>query len=157
MLSIDADQIAERDLRRMDRHRMIGELPLGDEAVQRTFEVAAVGNDRLGNVFENRLRDERENLVAGWEIEMREQKSNMQARLAEELAAAQTDLDAMLLGVPNLPHDSVPDGRDESANVELRRWGEPRRFNFEPLDHIAIGEKLGGLDFESASRISGAM
>jgi seryl-tRNA synthetase len=78
------------------------------------------------------------------------------ARADDGLAAAQADLDAMLLGLPNLPHDSVPDGRDESANVELRRWGEPRPFDFEPLDHIAIGEKLGGLDFESAGRLSGA-
>ncbi len=72
------------------------------------------------------------------------------------LAALQAELDAMLLDVPNLLHESVPDGRDESANVELRRWGEPRQFEFEPLDHIALGEKLGGLDFGSATRISGA-
>jgi len=50
----------------------------------------------------------------------------------------------------------VPDGVDESANVEVRRWGEPRKLDFAPLDHIQIGEKLGGLDFESATRISGA-
>ncbi len=51
---------------------------------------------------------------------------------------------------------SVPDGRDESANVEVRRWGEPRRFDFKPRDHVEIGERLGGLDFEAAARISGA-
>ena len=51
---------------------------------------------------------------------------------------------------------SVPDGRDESANVEVRRWGEPRRFAFKPRDHVALGERLGGLDFEAAGRISGA-
>jgi seryl-tRNA synthetase len=50
----------------------------------------------------------------------------------------------------------VPDGADEKANVEVRRWGQPRKFDFKPLDHIAIGEKLGGLDFEAAARISGA-
>jgi seryl-tRNA synthetase len=77
-------------------------------------------------------------------------------RADEGLAAGQAALDALLLGIPNLLHESVPEGRDESANVELRRWGEPRQLDFTPLDHIAIGEKLGGLDFESAARISGA-
>jgi seryl-tRNA synthetase len=57
--------------------------------------------------------------------------------------------------LPNLLHASVPDGHDESANVEVRRWGEPRRFDFEPQDHVAIGEKIG-MDFEAAGRISGA-
>ncbi|HSF77352.1 MAG TPA: serine--tRNA ligase, partial [Steroidobacteraceae bacterium] len=77
-------------------------------------------------------------------------------RADEGLAAEQAALDALLLGVPNLLHESVPEGRDESANVELRRWGEPRQLDFAPLDHIALGEKLGGLDFEAATRISGA-
>ena len=57
--------------------------------------------------------------------------------------------------MPNLLHASVPEGRDESANVEVRRWGEPRQFTFEPKDHVAIGERLG-MDFEAAGRISGA-
>jgi seryl-tRNA synthetase len=72
------------------------------------------------------------------------------------LQRVQTELESMLLGLPNLLHESVPDGRDESANVELRRWGEPPRFNFEPRDHVALGEMNGGLDFAAAGRISGA-
>ena len=72
------------------------------------------------------------------------------------LEAITTELDDWQLGLPNLLHESVPDGRDESANVELRRWGEPRRFDFTPRDHVEIGERLGGLDFEAASRIAGA-
>jgi seryl-tRNA synthetase len=70
--------------------------------------------------------------------------------------AVQGELDGMLLGIPNLLHASVPEGRDESANQEMRRWGEPRKFDFTPKDHVELGEKLGGLDFESAARISGA-
>jgi seryl-tRNA synthetase len=73
-----------------------------------------------------------------------------------ELAGVQTEFDDFQLGLPNLLHDSVPDGRDESQNVELRRWGAPREFDFAPLDHVALGEKLGMIDFESAGRISGA-
>jgi seryl-tRNA synthetase len=83
--------------------------------------------------------------------------------LTEELAMAEQaetavreELEQWQMGLPNLLHDSVPDGADETANVEVRRWGQPRQFDFKPLDHIAIGEKLGGLDFEAAARISGA-
>ena len=77
-------------------------------------------------------------------------------RADEGLAAVQAELDAMLLGVPNLLHESVPAGADESANVEVLRWGTPREFEFEPRDHVALGEALGGLDFESATVLSGA-
>jgi len=74
----------------------------------------------------------------------------------EGLTAVQAELEQWQLGLPNLLHDSVPEGKDETANVEVRRWGEPRQFCFKPRDHIEVGEGLGGLDFESAARISGA-
>jgi len=77
-------------------------------------------------------------------------------RAEAELAAVQNELEAWQLTLPNLLHDSVPDGRDESANAEVRRWGEPRHFDFKVRDHVEIGERLGGLDFEAAARISGA-
>jgi seryl-tRNA synthetase len=73
-----------------------------------------------------------------------------------ELAAVQEELDQWQLGLPNLLHESVPAGRDESANVEVRRWGELRKFAFAARDHVAIGERLGGLDFEAAARLSGS-
>ena len=78
------------------------------------------------------------------------------AALEQEQAAAVAEFDALVLGLPNTLHDSVPDGRDESANVEVRRWGTPRAFEFEPKDHVAIGEGLAQVDFEAAGRISGA-
>ena len=67
----------------------------------------------------------------------------------------QSELSALQLGLPNLLHASVPEGRDANANVEVRRWGTPRQFTFEPKDHVAIGAPLG-MDFEAAGRISGA-
>jgi seryl-tRNA synthetase len=70
--------------------------------------------------------------------------------------SVQAELDTWQLGLPNMLHASVPDGRDETANQEVRRWGEPRKFDFTPKDHVEIGEKLGGLDFETAAKISGA-
>jgi len=72
------------------------------------------------------------------------------------LAAVQGELESWMLGLPNLLHESVPDGRDESANVELRRWGTAREFDFEVRDHVDVGAALGGLDFEAAGRVSGA-
>jgi seryl-tRNA synthetase len=73
-----------------------------------------------------------------------------------ELASVQTQLDQLVLGLPNTLHESVPDGRDESANVEIRRWGEPRKLDFKPRDHVEIGEQLGQMDFATAGKISGA-
>ena len=61
----------------------------------------------------------------------------------------------MLMGLPNLPHDSVPDGADESGNVEVRRWGTPRAFDFTPRDHVDLGAPLG-LDFETGAKLSGS-
>lgn len=67
----------------------------------------------------------------------------------------QADFDAVLMAIPNIPHDSVPDGTGEEDNKEVRRWGEPRVFDFEPRDHVDIGERLGQLDFETATKITG--
>jgi seryl-tRNA synthetase len=74
----------------------------------------------------------------------------------QRLASVQSELDQLLLGLPNLLHESVPEGRDETANQEVRRWGEPRRFDFEPRDHIALGETTREMNFEAAGQISGA-
>jgi seryl-tRNA synthetase len=65
-------------------------------------------------------------------------------------------LDAFLLTIPNVPHDSVPVGRSEDENVEVRRVGSPKTFSFTPLSHDALGEKLGLLDFETAAKITGS-
>jgi seryl-tRNA synthetase len=73
----------------------------------------------------------------------------------QQLELIQEQVSSLQLGLPNILHASVPDGRDEAANVELRRWGEPRQFDFKPKDHVAVGERLG-MDFEAAGRISGA-
>lgn len=83
-------------------------------------------------------------------------------RIPEELSALETKLDeirtkleAMMLRVPNLPHESVPVGKDESENVEVRRWGTPRTFDFEVKDHVDVGGPLG-LDFDTAAKLSGS-
>jgi seryl-tRNA synthetase len=70
------------------------------------------------------------------------------------LDKAQQALQAMALGIPNIPHDSVPAGRSEADNLEIRRWGEAPAFDFDPKDHVDLGARLGAMDFESAARIA---
>jgi seryl-tRNA synthetase len=74
----------------------------------------------------------------------------------DQLKTVEEHTNDFLLNVPNVPHESVPVGRDETENVEVRRWGEPRQFDFEPLNHWDIGAILDILDFERASKIAGA-
>src|SRR5690606_9205033 len=85
------------------------------------------------------------------------------AGLGEELKASEAgldairgELDAIALGLPNLPQDGVPVGTDETGNVEQHRWGEPRQFDFEVRDHVALGAPHGWLDAEGAAKLSGA-
>ena len=74
----------------------------------------------------------------------------------EELSAVESTISELLLGIPNIPHESVPTGRDDSENVEVRRWGHPKEFGFEPKAHWDLGTDLDILDFERASKITGA-
>ena len=74
----------------------------------------------------------------------------------DALKALQEKILAAALAIPNLPDDSVPAGKDENDNVEMRRWGEPRQFDFEVKDHSDLGEDLGLLDFEMAAKLTGS-
>ncbi len=88
--------------------------------------------------------------------------ARMQA-VGEEMKAAETELSALqqeieqkALNIPNLPHESVPEGENEQDNVEVLRWGTPRQFDFEIKDHTDLGEMMGGLEFETATKITGS-
>jgi seryl-tRNA synthetase len=74
---------------------------------------------------------------------------------ADRLEVIQIELQALLMSVPNLPQDGVPEGHDESGNVEVRRWGTPQTYAFEVKDHVDLGEKLG-LDFDTGAKLSGS-
>jgi seryl-tRNA synthetase len=85
------------------------------------------------------------------------------AGFGEELKASEVELErirgeieAIALGIPNLPHDSVPPGKDESANVEVMRWGTPRTFDFAVKDHVELGARHGWLDGDAGAKLSGA-
>ena len=77
-------------------------------------------------------------------------------RAEAELHALQEELSAFLAGLPNLLHDTVPDGADEASNALVLKWGDPPTFDFKPKDHVALGEGLGLLDFEGAAKLSGS-
>lgn len=95
--------------------------------------------------------------------------ANIDAKLAEmkilsdrikhldaELTKAEDDFKSLALTLPNIPHESVPNGKSSEENKEVKKWGEPRKFSFEPKDHADIGEKLGIIDFERATKITGS-
>jgi seryl-tRNA synthetase len=84
--------------------------------------------------------------------ELKEKQNELERKRDEVESAMRT----LLASLPNIPSDDVPIGKDETANVEIRRWGEPRKFDFQPRDHVELGESLGILDLERASKIAGA-
>jgi seryl-tRNA synthetase len=87
--------------------------------------------------------------------EMREVGDRVKG-LDEKLKQIEEELQSLALRIPNIPHASVPNGEDATSNTEVRKWGTPKSFDFTPKDHVDLGEKLGIIDFERASRLSGA-
>ncbi|WP_031406378.1 serine--tRNA ligase [Geobacillus vulcani] len=77
-------------------------------------------------------------------------------QMDEQIRELEAELHDLLLSIPNVPHDSVPVGQSEEDNVEVRRWGEPRSFSFEPKPHWEIADQLGLLDFERAAKVAGS-
>jgi len=87
--------------------------------------------------------------------EQKAEKAALQER-EKELTALQARLRELLLRVPNVPAAEVPEGKDDSENVEIKKWGTPRNFDFEPKDHIALGEQNDWIDVERGARIAGS-
>ena len=149
------DEVAARLARRgytLDTARL-GELEEQRKAVQvHTQELQNQRNTRSKEI--GRLKAAGEDASA-----VMEEVSRVGAELKEkeaQLGELQAALEDILMDVPNLPHESVPEGRDENDNVEVRRWGEPTVFDFEPRDHSDLAPALGLMDFELAGRLSGS-
>ena len=98
------------------------------------------------------------NDVSGEIAQLKRNKEDATAKINEMKEVAQVDekLKEIATTLPNLPNDSVPIGKDEDDNVEVRRWNEPRNFSFEPKPHWEIAENLGILDFERGAKVSGS-
>ncbi|GAG38754.1 unnamed protein product, partial [marine sediment metagenome] len=95
-------------------------------------------------------KDAREKILAMREVSVKIKELDTQIKEIEERTAK------ILLEIPNIPHESVPVGEDEKDNTEIRRWGEPPKFDFTPLPHWDIGEALDILDFKQGAKIASA-
>jgi seryl-tRNA synthetase len=135
------DRFAEIDL---ERRRVIGEA----DAVNQQRNAAS---KEIGAMMQAGKREEAETKKAEVASLKAEQGELERSRDEAELAMRE-----ILINLPNIPADDVPVGPDESANQEVRRWGEPREFDFEPKDHVDLGETLGILDLERATKIAGS-
>jgi seryl-tRNA synthetase len=135
------DRFAELDA---ERRRVIGES-------NKLNELRNAASKEIGALMQQGNRDEAETKKA--EVaKVKEQQAELEAK-RDEAEAAMREL---LAGLPNIPDDSVPVGADETANVEIRRWGAPHEFGFTPKDHVDLGEALGILDLERATKIAGS-
>ncbi|PLV56358.1 serine--tRNA ligase [Thermotoga sp. SG1] len=117
-------------------------------------ELRAKRNEISKNVA--KLKKERKSSEANVLIEEGKRIGEEIKLLEEKERELQSKLNDLLLRIPNIPHESVPVGSDESQNVEVRRWGEPRRFDFAPLAHWDLGPAWGLMDFDRASKLSGS-
>ncbi len=137
---------------------MIDELLAVDEErrkiIKEVEELKAQKNKlskEIGILFREGKKEEAEKVKE--EVHAKNKKIEI---LEKELKEVEKRFNQILLSIPNIPHETVPVGEDEEENVEIRRWGEPRKFEFEPLPHWEIGEKLGILDFERGAKLSGS-
>jgi seryl-tRNA synthetase len=135
------DRFAEFDA---ERRRVITEADAVNQARN-------ASSKEIGALMQAGMKDEAEAkkaVVAG----LKEKQTELE-KARDTVDAEMRDL---LAGLPNIPAPDVPVGADESANKEIRRWGEPRKFDFEPKDHVDLGESLGILDLERATKIAGS-
>ena len=135
------DKFAELDV---ERRRVIGE------------------SDKLNQIRNSSSREIGELMQAGKREEAEAKKAEVagvkdnQAELDKQRDEAEAEMRDLLANLPNIPHESCPIGKDESANVEIRKWSEPKAFDFEVKDHVDLGENLGILDQERAVKITGS-
>jgi len=151
----DLDEVADGLARRgfeLDREAFARLEEQRKELQTRTQNLQAQRNERSKAIGQAKAQGE--------DIEPLKQEVSS---LGDELDAAerefervQAQLDELMMGIPNIPHPDVPQGADDSENAEIRRWGEPRAFDFTPKDHVELGAPNGWLDFEAATRVAGS-
>jgi seryl-tRNA synthetase len=110
-----------------------------------------IGSKKVGSLKREAKHEEAEKL----QIELKEISEQVK-ELSEKRTKVEEEFNQFLLTIPNIQHSSVPYGKDSSDNVEIRHWGIPRNFDFEPKDHVEIGKRLDILDLDRASKITGA-
>ncbi|MCJ8303611.1 serine--tRNA ligase [Shewanella sp.] len=136
---LDVDRLSKLEEKRKSLQMATEELQASRNAISKSIGQAKAKGEDVAPIMAK---------VGSLGSELDAKKSELSALLAE--------LNVIAMSVPNLPDESVPLGADESENVEVRRWGTPKEFNFEVKDHVDLGEALGGLDFKSAVKITGS-
>ncbi|HEY3316312.1 MAG TPA: serine--tRNA ligase [Bacillota bacterium] len=119
--------------------------------MQRRVEELRAEKNRRSKEIPGLAAEERQAAVTA----MRQVDRNLK-ELEPELGRLEAEFDGLMLQIPNVPADDVPEGADDKDNVEIKRWGEPRSFDFTPLDHVALGEKLDIIDFARGSKVGGS-
>ncbi|MFZ8786063.1 serine--tRNA ligase [Thermocrinis sp.] len=143
-------------LRREDYPRLVDEaLRLDEERRSILRELEALRAERNALSKEIGKRKSKGEQTAELEGKVKEIKEKIEG-LEDKLSKVEEQLKSVMLSIPNIPHQSVPVGKDETENVEVRRWGVPRDFDFEPKAHYDIGEALGILDFERGASLAGS-
>jgi seryl-tRNA synthetase (EC 6.1.1.11) len=143
-------------LRREDYPRLVDEaLRLDEERRSILRELEALRAERNALSKEIGKRKSKGEQTAELEGKVKEIKEKIEG-LEDKLSKVEEQLKSVMLSIPNIPHQSVPVGKDETENVEVRRWGVPRDFDFEPKAHYEIGEALGILDFERGASLAGS-
>ncbi len=129
-----------------------------DVDIDRLLELDASFREKLAAAEQLRAEQKKKSKEHRGEVDKEAMRALRDEQRAAEAAADELKAQRgeLLLQVPNLPHESVPVGRDESENVVVRKWGEPRKFDFEPRNHIALGEALDIIDIERAAKASGS-
>ncbi|MCP3669857.1 MAG: serine--tRNA ligase [Gammaproteobacteria bacterium] len=150
-LEATATQLARRGMKLDTAHIA------GLESQRKELQVTA---ERLQGERNSRSKQIGKAKAAGEDIQpLLDEVANLGAELKqaqEDLNAVQSELQKVILGIPNIPAPDVPEGNDEEDNREERRWGTPREFEFEPKDHVDLGTALGYVDFETAAKITGS-
>jgi len=151
----DLDNVARQLLKRgftLDTEQLIA-LEAQRKTVQvETQELQSERNTRSKSIGKAKASGEDIAPLLAEVAELGEKLKAGEARLVE----IHSELNEILQGVPNIPHADVPEGKSEDDNVEIRRWGEPAQFDFEPKDHVDLGVAQGGMDFETASKLTGS-
>ena len=150
-LDATAEQLAKRGFT-LDVDKLAALEQQRREIQKRTQELQNERNQRSKAIGQAKARGEDIQPLLDQVANMGDELSGMEARLSE----IQNDYEQLLLGAPNIPHGSVPEGLKEEDNVEISRWGTPREFDFEIKDHVDLGGGLGTLDFELAAKITGS-
>ncbi|MFA9409574.1 MAG: serine--tRNA ligase, partial [Candidatus Dadabacteria bacterium] len=138
---VDYDQFRALDLGRKEIIKKVEELE----------RERNVGSKKVGELMREGKKEE----AGALQEEMKEISSKIK-NLGELRAKAEEEFRDFMLMIPNLPNDLVPVGKNEEDNVEIRKWGEPRDFDFTPKDHVEIGKDLDILDLDRAAKITGA-